>query len=80
MKKIDYKSIPKPIDSASERKKHKKEAEKLVNYISFIRNNAHGDGDKKLLSDARTQAFGILRKQMQYRLHPGYIIEIRPTE
>lgn len=24
MKKIDYKSIPKPIDSASERKKHKK--------------------------------------------------------
>ncbi|EHN4693800.1 hypothetical protein [Escherichia coli] len=80
MKKIDYKSIPKPIDSASERKKHKKEAEKLANYISFIRNNAHGDGDKKLLSDARTQAFGILRKQMQYRLHPGYIIEIRPTE
>ncbi|EHQ8953130.1 hypothetical protein KI074_005177, partial [Escherichia coli] len=54
MKKIDYKSIPKPIDSASERKKHKKEAEKLANYISFIRNNAHGDGDKKLLSDART--------------------------
>lgn len=29
---------------------------------------------------ARTQAFSILRKQMQYRLHPGYIIEIRPTE
>ncbi|HCN5189372.1 TPA: hypothetical protein N6X06_005016, partial [Escherichia coli] len=80
MKKIDYKSIPKPIDSASERKKHKKEAEKLANYISFIRNNAHGDGDRKLLSDARTQAFSILRKQMQYRLHPGYIIEIRPTE
>ncbi len=71
MKKIDYKSIPKPIDSASERKKtQKKRLKKLANYISFIRNNAHGDGDKKLLSDARTQAFGILRKQMQYRLHP----------
>lgn len=80
MRKINYRSLPKPIDSKSERTKQDIAAKMLRNCISFIKNHEHNKEDSKFLDNVRSEAFGILFKQTRYRLHPGYFIEITPNE